>query len=165
MNVRPTSDTVRHVICTAQRIRHTSTTALSHVKKAKQPEPGKEIWVYHHFQKNQVVYSLTKALNVRPSTNYLRICSSAIIYIFLPQTSSSKHYYRTTPPCANSPLTAKRPSPEPSARTTGTRSQKSAFNKFPLPSAFPSSKNCASIANGTNTNGMTRSGLTKMERG
>ena len=30
----------------------------------RKPEHGQHIYVYHHLQKNQIVYSLTRALNV-----------------------------------------------------------------------------------------------------
>ena len=64
MSARTTSDLVRHAVRTANSARHASTTTVPK-KKRPNPEHGRQIFVYNHLQTNQVVYSLTKSLNVR----------------------------------------------------------------------------------------------------
>ena len=156
MNIQSTSKATRHIICCADKIRHASTKLLSPTKKAK--HLGTEIWVYHHLLKNQVVYSLTKALNVRLTSNRLKSSSLSIDPSSPKKISSNTHHYRTTPHSAKSRSTASRPFRERSAKTTGTRWHESTSMTppVPAPSDYPSSKSCASTASGTSTNGTTR---------
>jgi hypothetical protein len=46
--------------------------------KKRKPEHGQQIYVYHHLQKNQIVYSLTKALNVCHESS--QSCSIELLY-------------------------------------------------------------------------------------
>jgi hypothetical protein len=65
MIVRPTSDLTRRVINLCSKVRFASTkTKKTPRTKPVDPDHGQHIYVYHQFQTNQVVYSLSKALKV-----------------------------------------------------------------------------------------------------
>jgi hypothetical protein len=116
MSARATADIARHVICTTTKVRHASTTtALARPKPGKKIKPvhGQQIFVYSHFQTNQVVYSLTKSLNV---------CFVPLLSVIItPCLTYTPLSYRTMTLSANSPSTAKRRSPGPCAKTSGPR--------------------------------------------
>lgn len=70
---------------------------------------GKNIFVYHNIRTNQVVYSLTRYLEVR--TILIDLLSFILLIFFV--------RYRKTMSSANSSTTAKRPSPQPFEKTCG----------------------------------------------
>ena len=94
-------------------------------------EHGQTIYVFNHLQKQHVVYSLTRALNVHPLTSFA--------YANRPRLMK----YRTTLPCPNSPSTARKQFPAPSGKISGPPSQP--FTSHPPPSVSVPSKNYGNI--------------------
>ena len=65
MVVRPTSGLTSHVNYVCNKVRFASMRTQRAIKtKPADPDHGRHIYVYHQFQTNQVVYSLTKSLKV-----------------------------------------------------------------------------------------------------
>jgi Transcriptional regulation of mitochondrial recombination len=136
MNARSTTDLARHAILPIGGVRYAIYTirGARHASTAPIPPPleyGRQIFVYNHLQKNHVVYSLTRALKVFPFS------SNSCFYL----TNDAAN--RTTNPSANYPSTAKKPSREPSAKTSGHPSQHSPSPPHPSGSQF--TKNCANL--------------------
>lgn len=70
MSVRLNSDLARRARCSVSHIRNASTTTKVRIPTPR-PEHGQQIYVFHQFQTNQVVYSLTKSLQVLASPSIL----------------------------------------------------------------------------------------------
>ncbi len=145
-------------------------------KQTPRPEHGQQIFVFNHLQKNHVVYSLTRAMNVYcplflspflspfPLFNPLQLLTPSPWFSFIEQYADETLENRTTQPSLNSPSTARNPSPLPSAKTSGTPSHTSNFPPAPATSVSPPSKSCASIARDTNLNGAMTSSWTQKAR-
>lgn len=101
-------------------VRYASTASVTARQPPNRPEHGEQIYVYNHLQTNQVVYSLSRGMNVcLPSypSNFL-LYATAIPLPSLYETLTNPSL-RTMPPSPNSPTTAKRHAPPPSAKTSG----------------------------------------------
>ena len=87
-------------------------------KQTPRPEHGQQIFVFNHLQKNHVVYSLTRAMNVYcplflspflspfPPFNPLQSLTPSPWFSFIEQYADETLENRTTQPSLNSPSTA-----------------------------------------------------------
>lgn len=98
-----------------------------------QAHHGNQIFIYRNIRTNQIVYSLTRSLNVPspfpPPSSFPP-----------PLAPANRSHSRTTPPSNNSPSSAKKPSPPPSAKTSGSPSPSS--NSPPPSKASTPTANC-----------------------
>lgn len=83
-----------------------------------QTQHGNQIFIYRNIRTNQIVYSLTRSLNVSFPFFHLVFTYPLPLLAF----AQLSVHYRTTPPSNNSPSLERKPSPPLFAKTSGSPS-------------------------------------------